>query len=690
MLLANVPQKICIVVIFYSMLTACTIEPKRNPPITAQELDNIQTDTLIEEQDPELLLNEEEIALPLQEINQIGQVPTTETLTEQTLDVDLSDDTPIQLDFEQAALRNVITVIADALDLTMTIDPSIGNKITIRTAENKPLTKKDLWPLLQLLLNDANISMNKSEGIYHLTKNASKLPGTIGISPETLTSSSAAEVFQITPLRYITVTSAQTLLKPLIEPKGHLIALPMLNAIGLVTTPQHLKRLNKIINLVDADPFTHRGLRLFRLINSKATEVQSELDKILKALYGKASPTYRVVALERINAILVVSPPKSGFNEVKFWVEILDGRSEESGDQIFIYQVKNLDATKLAVTLSNVFKVDDTVSVRRETIDPKKPQKKPAKASVVKPISTIVSAELNVRIVADESSNSLLIRATPRDYRQLLKTISLLDQVPKEVMINVVIAEVTLTESTKFGIDWQSFFRGSKAGQTDTYLQTNFNVSNSTGLVLNHVEGNLNLILNMMDATGDVSILSRPSLLVRNNEEASINVGANEPFVTGETSSTTSEFVTTNVQYKDTGISVKVTPRINDDGIINLDIFQELSQLGETRADLQSFLTRKIETSVVVRDKSAIVIGGLIEKRQNNSKNGIPFLKDIPIFGNLFASTEMVETRTELVLIIVPEIVNPEADNSPLVRKFKQRMNLVSKLLNQNYILTDN
>ncbi|MCK5717904.1 MAG: type II secretion system protein GspD, partial [Thiomargarita sp.] len=294
------------------------------------------------------------------------------------------------------------------------------------------------------------------------------------------------------------------------------------------------------------------------------------------------------------------------------------------------------------------------------------------------------------RIVADESSNSLLIRATPRDYRQLLKTISLLDQVPKEVMINVVIAEVTLTESTKFGIDWQSFFRGSKAGQTDTYLQTNFNVSNSTGLVLNHVEGNLNLILNMMDATGDVSILSRPSLLVRNNEEASINVGANEPFVTGETSSTTSEFVTTNVQYKDTGISVKVTPRINDDGIINLDIFQELSQLGETRADLQSFLTRKIETSVVVRDKSAIVIGGLIEKRQNNSENGIPFLKDIPIFGKLFASTEMVETRTELVLIIVPEIVNPEADNSPLVRKFKQRMNLVSKLLNQNYILTDN
>ncbi len=691
-MLLNIQEKISVVLLCCSVLVSCGTPPKRNPPISAQQLANSQISTPVINQQPNVSIANHSKTIPLKEINKIGQVPTITTLTEQTLDLrnlDLSEKAPIQLDFEQVALRDILGIIADALDISMVIDPSIGNKITIRTAENKPLTKKDLWPLLQLLLNDAKITMEKRGGVYHLKKNASKLPGTIGIKSETLINSESPEVLQITPLRYITVASAQTIIKPLLQPTGHLITLSTLNIIGIVTTPQRLKRINKLLQIVDTDPFKHRGLRLFRLVNSKATEVQSELDKILKALYGKAAPTYQVVALERINAILVIAPPNSGFNEVALWIEILDERSEETGEQIFIYQVKNLEASKLASTLSNVFKFDEKAAKEKEKLERNQKQKKSTQPQITPSGSMAVSAELKVTIVADESTNSLLIRATPRDYRQLLGTIYILDHVPQEVMINVVIAEVTLTEMTKFGIDWQSFFRGTAEGQTDTYLQTHFNVSNSAGFVINHVEGNLKVLLNMMASTGDVSILSRPSLLVRNNEEASINVGANEPFLTGQTSSTTSEFITNNVQYKDTGITVKVTPRINDDGIINLKIFQELSQLGERRSDLQSFLTRKIETSVVVRDGSAIVIGGLIETRKNQSNNGIPGLRKIPLLGKLFSSTDLIDTRTELVLIIIPNIVNPEADNRPMVHNFKQRMELVSKLLNEQYVLID-
>jgi general secretion pathway protein D len=734
-------KQITVVLLCSSVLVACNTPPKRKARISAQELakrelqtqppvvNKVAVDQPVAEPPPP--------PEPLKKVNQIGRVPTVTTLTEQTLDIsNLSNDAPIELDFEQVALRQIIELIADALNISVVIDPTIGNKITIRTAKDKPLTKKDLWPLLQMLLNDAGVTMEKKGKVYYLKKAAPKLPGTMGITPETLTSSTSPEVLQITPLRYITAEAAQTVINPLIQPKGRVITLPTLNVIGIITTPERLKRVNKLLHIIDADPFLHRGMRLFRLINSKATEVQAELDKILKAIYNKATPAYQVIALERINAILVVAPPNSGFNEVATWVEILDERSEESGEQVFIYKVKNLEASKLASTLSSVFKLDKEAEEKQklkktqqkafptDNKNKKKNEKPPS--SPTPNGSKTVSADLKVTIVADESTNSLLIRASARDYRQLLETIYTLDQVPKEVMINVVLAEVKLTEATQFGIDWHALFKGAHGaiGSDLTVPDGNFATSiNSTtssdttssntnigetkasdtsdnntsslasfaGLTINYLSGGLNAVLNMVASNNELSILSRPSLLVRNNEEASINIGSNEPFLsTVNTSSTNpSDLLSTDVQYKDTGITVKVTPRINDDGIINLKIFQELSQLGEERTtqNLQSFITRKIETFVVVRDGSTIVIGGLIQTIERDNQQGIPLLKDIPLIGRtLFSSTDKQVERTELALIIVPQIVNPEADNRPLVLQFKKRLELVSKLLNERQV----
>lgn len=540
-----------------------------------------------------------------------------------------------------------------------------------------------------------------------MKKSPPTLPNVVGMSPETLIRSDSSEVLQVTPLRYIAAEAATTVINPLIQPKGRVITLPTLNIIGIITTPPKLERVNKLLHIIDADPFLHRGMRLFRLVNSKATDVQGELDKILKALYGKTSPTYQVIALERINAILVIAPPNSGFNEVALWVEILDERSEESGEQIFIYKVRNLEATKIASTLSNVFKIED-----KKKKDKEKTKKPSATLKPATPIgSTIpVSAELEVNIVADESTNSLLIRASPRDYRQLLETIYALDQVPKEVMVNVVIAEVSLTEATRFGIDWRTLFHGyGSQGEVQGNLEVpvgnfpgNVEPSNDSGVAsigalagfsINYLSGSLNALLNIVASNNDISILSRPSLLVRNNEEAMINIGSNEPFLSGiNSSSTTNQLLSNDVQYKDTGITVKVTPRINDDGIINLKIQSELTQLGPPRTtqNLQSFDQRKIETFVVVRDGTAIVIGGLIQTNKQHKRQGIPLLQDLPILGNLlFSSTDIEKKRTELVLIIVPEMVNPEADNRPLVINFKKRMYLVSKLLNAQNIFMD-
>jgi len=703
-----------------TILIACAAPNKREPPVTAVEL--ARQELFNQNQAADSLAGTTAIAelpyntkMPPTQVVQDGSLPAitplsddaTQNLDVSTQDFDLSTVGDFEFNFEQVALTQLIEIVADALKISTLVDPTISDKVTIRTPEHQPLHRKDLWPLLQLLLVDSGITVEKKAGIYHFKKTGPELPGAIGLPSGSLVGGETSEVLQVTPLRFITVESATAVLNPILQQQGRIISLPNLNLIGIITTPQRLERINKLLTLVDSDPFLHRGMRLFRLNNSKATEVQADLEKILQALTGQTG-AYQIIALERINAILAISPPNAGFDEVSTWVGILDEQNEDSGEQVFIYRVKNVEAKELASTLSSAFKSEDEEDIPdRNQLDELDTTQEVSldengvividqttdnstDNSIVRP-NGAVSAALKVNIVADEGTNSLLIRANPRDYRQLLETIAQLDRVPKEVMIHAAVAEVTLTDTTRFGVDWEALF-GSTRQVGDTLdrgsIATNLGIrgaESASGLVINHIAGGLTAILNLASSNNDVRILIRPSILVRNNQKARINVGANEPYLSGINSSTTNYAQTSrDVQYKETGIILEVTPRINDEGIVSMEIIQELSQLGSPRTveNLQSFIQRKVETSVVVRNGSAIIIGGLIETRKKNDRKGIPGLQDAPIVGGLFSTEDAEDVRTELVLIIVPEVVDPEADNRPLMQRFKQKMRAIDNLLN--------
>jgi len=669
----------------------------------------------------------------LKQVNQRGKAPSIPTLNAQQPSADFKNiDKNSTISFNgDVELRELLEGMADILNLNVLLDPAIGKeKVNLRTAENKNLTPNEIWSLLLLVIQDFGIEMEKKGAVYHFKKVKPFIPSTIGMPSSQLTNSKKPEVFQMTPLKHISVEAAQAILKPLIEPQGRIVTVNSLNALGIATTPDRLQRVNSLISLLDADPFTHRGMRLYRLANSKAEEVKTELEKVLAAVTGNASavkPAYQVVALDRVNAILVVSPPNAGFEEVSLWIDILDERSANSSEQIFIYKVKNLEAKELATTLTEVFEVadDDEEEERKRkqkeqasTKEKKLPSQLPlnvkdnAKALAKENNSTststtgAVSAELNVRIVADESTNSLIIRATPRDYRQLLTTITRLDEIPKEVMVNVVIAEVELTDTTKFGIDWQSVLGGNHGTygtnlgvptgnfpanvvpSSDGDTTTPTSVGGLTGFTISYASHSLKALLNLVAEKSNVTVLSRPSILVRNNEEATFNVGSSEPVITRvNSSSTTNQQLSNDVQYKDVGVNLQVTPRINDDGIINMKISQEVSQVGAERNNMPSFKQRKIESIVVVRNGTPIVVGGLIETRGNNAHNGILGLQDIPVVGDtLFSSKSDTQSRVELVLIIIPEIVNPVANNDPLIKQFENRMGAVKTLLEDENI----
>ncbi len=645
---------------------------------------------------------------PRQEVNQTGRTPSVRPVSAPNLSPlpkHFGPGAPVILNFEQVELRQILEELADLMGLSLVIDSSIGDKVTLRTAADKPLTPEDIWPLFQLLLTEYNIIMEKKGGVYHIKKTQNALPYTIGGKHAALENSTDPAVLQITPLRYIAVDAALAALKPIVEPEGRIVSLPTLNVIGVISSPSRLMRVNSLINLLDADPFVHRGMRLFRLQNSKAEEVHAELDKILQAVEGN-QPTYQLIALERINGILVVSPPNRGFAEVARWVAILDEKNEEGGEQVFIYRVRNMEAGKLASTLSEVFESDDKDDKvpRQNNTDPQLPitpptdqnQTEPEPATPVQREGALqVSAELKVNIVADEDSNSLIIRARPRDYRQLLETIAQLDTVPKEVMVNVVIAEVSLTESTRFGIDWQALLGKKLSERRRTQVAHNIAgvAADTAGFVIDYAGNAISAILNTIATDNDVQVLSRPSILVRNNQEASMTVGSEEPTITrlNTTSQNVASSVLTTsneVQYRNTGIILKVKPHINEDGIINMEVSQEVSAVGEERTDqnLPSFKTRKFETSLLVRDGNAIILGGFIETRLDNNLSGIPYLMDAPIVGNVFSSRGNDMSRVELVVIIVPELIDPEADNRAYMEAFTRRMQAVENVLNEENI----
>ena len=638
---------------------------------------------------------------PLPEINQTGSVPEISSSAPPEPDFDMpGGKQEIALNYDQTDLRLIIEELAGVMNMTVVFDTSIGNeKITMRTPDNKGIKKEDLWPLLQLFLIDSGITMEKKGGVYHLKKTAPGIPGSIGLSTQT---ASSPEVLQITPLRYLTVDSAIAALNPLLQPPlGRMIKLPGLNLIGVIAAPDRLEKVNKLLSLIDTDPFAHRGMRLFRLENSKATEVQGQLDQILQAILGEA-PTYKIIPLERINSILVVAPPRSGFKEIEMWVKILDEQRDESSEQIFIYHVRNLEAKELASTLSEVFKSeekDEEVTKKEEDepetyiIDPASEEIKPVEKETTKIIegALAVSAELKVNIVADEKTNSLIVRATARDYQQLLQTIKILDRVPKEVMINVLIAEVTLSEDNRFGIDWTAVF-----DNIHSTVGTGFGFrpgDTPEGVYVSHKTHSLDAVLSMVSSSGNTQVLFRPSILVRNNEEAEINVGTEEPIVTRVTDGNTTAGYNSyrDVQYRKTGINLKVTPRINEDGVINLEIKQEISSLGEQRPpeNYQAFNSREVQTHVVVNDGNAIVIGGLIQENETKARQGIPGLQDIPVVGETLFSTRTDGTqRVELVLVIIPEIINPLEDNRRFIDLFLMRMEAAATLLQDSLLFS--
>ncbi|MCH8264479.1 MAG: hypothetical protein IIC10_03695 [Proteobacteria bacterium] len=595
-------------------------------------------------------------------------------------------DNIVELNYEQVDLQLVLEELANALDISIVMDPSIADKISIRTAQDRPLTRADIWPLIRLLTRDAGIVLQRVGNIYSARKLASGLPAEI-VTADTLGDGSAARVMQITPLVYVSSQAAIDVLTPMLEPDGSVTRLTNTNVLAISGTESQLLRINQLLLLIDADPFVNQGIRLFQLLNANAAEVATELAEILVMIEGP-NPSYQVKGIERINALLITAPASRGFDEISRWIQILDADSQEQVEQLFRYGVRNLDAISLAETLSRVFEeeVEPLSQLAPQQVDILGEADVEADFNPVDPSTDVaVSANLSVKIVADEATNSLLIRGTAREYRQLLTIISQLDVVPLQVMINAVIAQVTLTDDTRFGVDWSRIADQPITNPISTETSTVF-LPPLGGLLFSKTfldgAARVEATLEAIAVNNEVRLLARPSLTVANNQEGEIQIGSQIPIQIGETIGVAGT-ATTNIQYRDTGIVLSITPQINDGGIINLTIRQELSSVDNGASGINNnpvFNNQEISTTVVVRSGENVILGGLIQTVVEDLNTGVPFLNRLPLVGGLFSFQQQNQERRELFIVIRPEVIDLNAGTGPQYAEILGRFELIGEL----------
>jgi general secretion pathway protein D len=608
----------------------------------------------------------------------------------------------VTLDFDNADIYEVINALADVIGMNYIIDPAVKGKVNIHTSGE--VDKNQILPILEIIFEMNNIAAVKTGDIYKIipikeAKTRPLMPETgREIKEEDLQSPDRMRI-QFVPLRYIPVGEMSKLLKPFLTKAGEIMEYPKNNVMIVVDTNINVKRLLSMVDTVDVSYFEGMNVKFYELKNADVKDLAKEMETIFGALgIGKGTDKgvgVNFIPLERMNMMLViVSQMPDVLAKVDDWVVKLDEINTDVEEQIFIYFLENSKATDIGDILNKVY---------GEGVETKKKEEKkgtPVKKTPEKPGGAPTAAGMvagKIKIVTDEVTNALIIRAMTSDYNIIKKTIQLLDIVPRQVLIEVLIAEISLGDDTQFGVDWnfkkKDVTVGGETGTFDSILNNNIPTtlaSPAAGYTAVFAASDLYARLYAFAGENRLNVLSSPHVLAANNKEAKIEVGQEVPIVTSEytpeafSTGGTSDTTSRSIQYRDTGIILTVTPRINEKGLVAMDIDQEVSQVSEqtiTGISSPIITKRSAKTSLVVQNGSTIVIGGLIQEQKERSISGIPFFSKIPLLNYFFSYTKHKVTKTELVILITPHTIRSLEEADLITKEFKDKIEGLKKMI---------
>jgi len=621
----------------------------------------------------------------------------------------------VMLNFDNADIYEVIQVIAETLELSYIIDPQVKGTVNIRSGQKIP--KSELFVIFKKLLNINGLDI-RNEGEHYYIFVAAK-PSSLVIFDKNQADQlkpSSKVVTQVVPVMHISSAEAQKLVEPYLSQQAVVYNLADQNTLVLTDFEGQIIDALTILTKLDVSSLSSMRIKVVRVEQAPLFDLRDELKEVLLALKvnKKDYEGVQLVPLERVNSIMLIGYNDELVETAVKWVEELDRAPTAGRDSIYIYSVRNSVASEL-VDLVGTLITDKGAAgaTKAKSTGKKKSSGMPTTPGSIRPPGTTAENQPQTpagsptapaatkgtptgqtlasmqfagepSLIADDARNIVLIRALFPDYQRVVKLLERLDNMPTQVLIEVLVAEVQLTDSLKNGVEWAFKHNGNIHG-----VEAKLNSSGLQGALTFENAGDLFKLVNVLAENNGLTVISSPQVLVLNNEAASVNVGEQVPVVTGQivdssgVNSTTSTSTSLNtaanqsIQYKDTGVILNVTPRINAEGIILLEIDQQVSSLSEKLVkgiNSPIISTKSVKTKLAVKDGQSILMGGMIYKNESDNNSGIPYMKDIPALGWLFKSRTQNTTKTELLLMVTPYVIENEDILDQYIKGFKDKV----------------
>jgi len=609
----------------------------------------------------------------------------------------------VALNFEQAPLVDVVhAILGDMLGLDYVIEHPIAGEVTLRT--RTPVPRDQLLVILESLLRSNNAVMVRDASDRIFVSSSQDINRRL---PQVANAKSLGAGYSTTiiSLQYIGAAEMAEILKPMADESAFVRVDSTRNLLMMAGTRNQMEGWLDIVATFDVDMLKGMSVGIFPLENSSVSDIEEALSGLVggqsasaggkdaSALAGGIGSVVKVIPVERLNSILVITPRAHYLETIRTWIERLDRSPSDSLEKrLHVYPVQNTSSGHLAELLSSVYSGSSSGAKSKDSgVAPGL-----AKESVTSDGKTTSSASSNQKtntaskvnvqlgdstsIVADEDNNALLIYATGKEYKKIESALKKLDVVPAQVLIEASILEVTLTDDFRFGVEW-AFSNGIGGGDRGTaQLGTSENaiaaILPGFSYTVANSAGNIEAVLNALAEKSLLNVISTPSVMVLDNNTATIQVGDQQPVRTGQSVSTDGNVLTSSIEYKDTGVKLAVTPSVNAGGLVTMSVEQSVTDVGtvDSATGQRSFNKRDINSRVAVRSGESVVLGGLIRENKTNSKSGVPGLYEIPVFGGLFGKTTDTGKRTELLIVITPKVLLNEEDLRSVSREMRSRI----------------
>lgn len=624
------------------------------------------------------------------------------------------------INLEEAKLYDVIHALLTELDLPYLIDPAVQDQsITISMPETDTDFKTS--ELLDLLLKLHDLTLVYRDPFYFVVPldSVEAIPGLellYGNKPNPNLYREEV-VIQLVPLKYVRPADMSAVIKEFLSSSARILEEPKNNILIIIDKAIFIEKAMELIPIFDVDVLANKKMVLYQLAHVDAVETATKLQEIL-GIYGYENDGERlsVISIESLNGILVVSNSNQIFKEINFWIDKFDQEASIEEEQVFVYQVQNTTADNLAATLGQLFglqgggfggrgNINSGASSRRTTsptlnASDNNNRTAPGGGTAGQTntgTNTGVSSGARgggvsamnsetMSMIVDEDNNMLIFNTTPREFYRIRRTLEKIDILPRQVFLEVTVLSVQLNDATSVGVKWGGFFNGAAITEDDPVTDQRDTLNFASGLNGTYsYTGTASVIaaqLSLAKTKGYVNVLQQPHIMAIDNKSASISVGTDVPIITATNNinnvaggGALNPVSSSTIQYRNTGVGLAFTPHINANGVIRLEINLDISEAGDPNPQGGTPISqRNLSTEMIVRDNQTVVMGGLIFDQESWSRNSVPFLERIPLIKHLVTDRNGNSSKSELVVMITPRLIDNEEKSIQISKEFKDKI----------------